>query len=129
MIARVLRAAALLHPRALAARARAHVRLPELMRQVETLTGEVQSLSSALDAVSLRERQLRAVLQADAAADDRVLRFQATLDEEALAHHIQKVVRRATLHLDPFHYCIVDHLFPRSYYNALIAAIPPVTSY
>jgi len=126
MIGPLLRAASLLHPRALAARARAHVRLPDLVTQLDALTTEVRTLSAQLDTVSLRERQLRAVLQADATGDDRVLRFQATLDEEALAAHIRKAVGRATLHRDPFPYCIVDRVFPRTYYDALVEAIPPV---
>jgi hypothetical protein len=126
MIPRLFRAAALLHPRALAARARAHVRLPDLVEQLDTLTTEVRSLSAALDTVSAHERQLRAVLQADAVADERVLRFQAVLDEEALGAHIHRAVSRAALHLDPFPHCVVDRLFPRTYYDALIEAIPPV---
>jgi hypothetical protein len=126
MISRLFRAAALLHPRALAARARAHVRLPDLVEQLDALTADVRSLSAALDTVSAHERQLRAVLQADAAADERVLRFQAMLDEAALGAHIHKAVSRAALHLDPFPHCVVDRLFPRAYYDALIDAIPPV---
>ena len=126
MIDRLRKAAALLRPRALAERARAHAHLPELVKRVEALSTEVRSLASKLETVSLRETQLRAVLQEDATGDDRVLRFQATLDEASLARHIQKVVSRATLHLDPLPYCVVDHLFPRSYYSALLEAIPPV---
>ena len=38
MIDRLRRAAALLHPRALAARARAHAHLPALVKQVEALS-------------------------------------------------------------------------------------------
>jgi hypothetical protein len=126
MIRHVLRAVTELHPRALAKRARAHVRLPALMEQLDALAADVRRLSSALEAVSLRERQLRAILQADAAADERVLRFQATLDEEALARHIQVVVSRAALHLDPFPHCVVDDLFSNVYYDALVEGIPPV---
>jgi len=126
MIPRLRRAASLLHPRALAPRARAHVRLPDLPAQIDVLTAQVQALSADLAAIGLRERQLRAVLQADATADDRVLRFQATLDEAALAAHIQKAIARATLRRDPFPHCIVDRLFPRAYYDALVEAIPRV---
>jgi len=126
---RLLKAAALLRPRALAERARFHARLVErnerLLEHVEALSGEIRALSSKLDTLGVREAQLRAVLLADATADERVLRFQTMLDEASLARHIQKTVGRATLQLDPFPYCVVDQLFPRSYYHALIDAIPP----
>lgn len=55
---RLLRAAALLRPRALADRARFHARLLErherLLQHVETLSFEVRSLASKLDTVILR---------------------------------------------------------------------------
>jgi len=127
---RLLKAAALLHPRALMERARFHARLIEhnerLLQQIEALTGEVRALASRLDTVALREQQLRAIVQSDISGDDRVLRFQAALDEDALAGHIRASIARATLHLDPFPYCVVDRLLPRTYYDALIEAIPPV---
>ncbi|MBI2186778.1 MAG: hypothetical protein HYU37_06580 [Acidobacteria bacterium] len=123
---RLRKAAALLRPQALVVSARAHARLPDLVRHIEALTNEVRALTATLETVSLHERQLRAVLQSDATGDERVLRFQSMLDEPSLAQHIEKAVSRATLHLDPFPYCVVDRLLPRSYYDALIAAIPPV---
>jgi hypothetical protein len=126
MTDRLRKAAALLRPQALVDGAKAHAYLPNLVRQVEALTEEVRALTSELAAVGLRERQLRAILREDATSDERVLRFQTMLDEETLAHHIQKVVSRAALHLDPFPYCVVDDLFPHRYYQALIDAIPPV---
>jgi hypothetical protein len=123
---RLVQAAALLHPRALAARVRAHARLPGLVGQLDALTADVQSLTARLEAVSLRERQLRAILLEDATGEDRVLRFQTQVDEDDLVRHIRKMVGRATLQLDPFPYCVVDRVFPRAYYDALIEAIPPV---
>lgn len=126
MIDRLRRGAALLHPRALAARARAHAHLPALVKQVEALSTEVRALTSTLETVSLREKQLRAVLLSDATGDERVMRFQTMLDEASLARHIRKTVGRAALRLDPFPHCVVDQLFPRGYYHALIDALPPV---
>lgn len=83
-------------------------------------------LAGRLDALGLHEQQLRAILREDAAAESRIAAFHAMLDDMALGHHAEKVFRRAQLHLDPFPYAVVDNLFPKAYYNALLAAIPPV---
>ena len=127
---RLMRAASLLRPRALAERARSRAQLLErqerLIHQVEALTSEVQLLAAKLDTTALKEQQLRAVMVSDVDAEDRVLGFHTMLGGVDLAQHIRKAVRKAELHLDPFPYCIVDGLFPRAYYHALIDGIPPV---
>ena len=110
--------------------AKFYAKLPQrhdrLLKQVETLASEVRGLTSKLDTVERHEQQLRAIMAADAAGDERVVRFQALLDEERLARHVQKSIARAVLQSDPFPYCIVDDLFPGRYYDALVEAIPPV---
>ena len=124
---RLMRAAALLRPRALAERARSRAQLLErVIEQLDALTSQVQSLTTKLDAVVLKEQQLRAVLLSDVAGDDQVLGFQSMLNGLELDHHIRKALRKAQMHLDPFPYCVVDGLFPRAYYNALVESIPPV---
>jgi hypothetical protein len=101
-------------------------RLDTLLQRLDALTSDVRSLAERVDTLGRRERQLRAVLLADATADDRILAFQTLLGGIDLEHHIKTSVQKAQLHLDPFPYCVVDRLFPKAYYNALLEAIPPV---
>ena len=102
MLSRLRRTAALFRPRALARQAELPQQHERLLQRVDALTAEVRSLASQLEAMSLNERQLRAIMRADADADEKILKFQTTLDEARLARHVQKSVARATLHVDPF---------------------------
>lgn len=127
---RLRRVVTLVRPGALAEHLRFQAHLPthfeSLMAELEAVRRHSQGLAVELAQVVQRERQLRAVLEADAIADERVSAFRATIDETALATHAHESIAKATLRLDPFPHCVVDNLLPKAYDDALIAAIPPV---
>jgi hypothetical protein len=131
-VKRFARAASLFSPRSMVERARARLQVEglegseRLNAQLMTLTAEVRALATRVETIGLHEQQLRAILRQDAVAEGRIAAFHAMLDDIALEHHARKAINRAQLHLDPFPYCVVDNLFPSAYYNALIAAIPPL---
>lgn len=120
---RFLRAAELLRPRTLSNLARSDARIRE---ELDTLSSRVRALTAALDAVTLRETQLRAILQADLDFDERASRFGAIADGDAIARHVRTSIERATLQSHPFPHCVVDNLLPKEYYDALLRALPPV---
>lgn len=118
-LVRFLRAAELLRPRAL-------VNVLRSGEQLERLSMQVASLTAALDAVTLREAQVRAILKAELDFEARSTAFHAVAADEGVARHVRKSIERATLQSDPFPHCIVDSLLPKEYYTALLKALPPV---
>ena len=120
---RLFEAVRLFRPRTLA---RLHKTDEKLQQQVDALIGEVRALKTQLDQANTRERQIRAVLKAECgSSDDEVMRFEAALKDARIEQHVSASVGSASLHLEPFPYCIVDNLLPDWYYDALIAALPP----
>ena len=131
-VKRFARAASLFSPRSIVERARARLNRQGLEShegvnaQLVALTSEIRALATRLETIDLHEQQLRAIVRENAAAEGRIAAFHAMLNDVALETHARKAISRAQLHLDPFPYCVADNLFPKAYYNALLAAIPPV---
>src|SRR5262249_12343028 len=122
-LARLFDAVQLFRPRTLARLGKAD---EKLQQQVDALFAEVRTLKTQLDQANTRERQLRAVLNAECAFDDSwVIRFEAALRDARIEQPAGDSIGKATLPLDPFPHCVVDNLLPDWYYEALIAAPPP----
>jgi len=96
----------------------------EISEQLSALAG----MREALDSLVLRESQLRAILQADAALQAKFdeLETKPILKEPRIARVAGAAVERAELRMDPFPHAVIEDLFPRSFYKALVHAIPPV---
>ena len=112
----------LLRPRTIAQLSRSsettHAELRDLTRTVEELRNRIASLT-------LREEQLRAVLDNDAALEHRYDRLDAILNRSRIAAHVAAALERATLVDNPFPHAIVDDFLPDSFYDALIMGLPP----
>ena len=89
------------------------------------LAAKLDAVNQRLDELDLRERQLRAVQQADALFDHRERDLDAILDADAIAAHVRAAIASATLTDDPFPHAIVDNLFPEAFFDALIRGLPP----
>jgi hypothetical protein len=122
-LARLFDAVELFRPRTLARLGKTD---EKLQQQVDALFAEIRTLKTELNQANVRERQLRAVLKAECGSDDsRVVHFEAALRDAGIEQHVGASIGKASLHLDPFPHCVVDHLLPDWYYDALIAALPP----
>jgi outer membrane murein-binding lipoprotein Lpp len=104
-----------------------HFKLVEdVSEKLERLSSRVQALTADVERLSVRERQLRAVLQAEAEFEEQAARVHAILaDHDAVANHVRRSIARASVHTSPFPYCVIDKLLPRDYYAALVKALPP----
>ena len=96
-----------------------------LMSRLETVTNEVRLAGESVAALLARESQLRAVLRADASLDDEMASLPAILNEERIVAHMTGAVGRAQLRRDPFPHAIIEDVFPRNFYAALLRGIPP----
>ena len=90
------------------------------------LSAEVRELTETLNAVSLRERQLRSILRADAELEWRERELDSLLQASEIAAQVNSAIAAATLRDEPFPHIIVDNLFPAAFYNALIRGLPPI---
>ena len=89
------------------------------------LADRIGAVAQRLDELALRERQLRAVQEADAKFDHRERDLDAVLDANAIASHVRAAIASATLKDDPFPYAVVDNLFPDAFFDALVRGLPP----
>jgi hypothetical protein len=92
---------------------------------IAELVGELRGVKEQLTRVSLRESQLRAILQADVEQQRYYERLDGILREKRIAKQFRAAMDAAVLVTDPFPYAIVENLFPPLFYKALIAGIPP----
>jgi hypothetical protein len=92
---------------------------------IAELVGELRGVKEQLTRVSLRESQLRAILQADVEQQRYFDRLDGILREKRIAKQFRAAMDAAVLVTDPFPYAIVENLFPPLFYKALIAGIPP----
>jgi uncharacterized coiled-coil protein SlyX len=100
--------------------------LDSLAAQLASTTRELRTMNDALAAVTLRESQVRAVLQRDAELEDETAMLPALLSRAGIAEHITAAIDGAALHLDPFPHVVVENLLPDDLYDALIMGLPPV---
>lgn len=93
--------------------------------EVRDLTQTVAELRKKVAGLTLREEQLRTVLETDALQERRFERLDAILQPSRITTHVTAALERATLHDDPFPYAIVDDFLPDPFYDALITGLPP----
>ncbi len=99
--------------------------LKTLVTRLDTLATEVRHIGETVNALVAREAQLRAVLRADASLQNADPSLAAILDETRIVSHMRAAVERAPVRLDPFPHAVVEDVFPRDFYAALLRAIPP----
>ena len=118
-----MEAARLFRPRTLALLAKEDNRLQQ---QIERLEAEVSTLSQRVKTVTMRERELRVMMEAQTGPSEQVEAFRALLSRVSIAHHTRAAIDRAPLRLHPFPHAVIDNLLPPAYYDMLIAAMPPI---
>ena len=94
--------------------------------RVEEMNARLRELGEKVDALTLRESQLRAVAMADASFEEEMQRLSAICDEPRILAHVHEAVRRSRLKADPLPYLVVSNVFPPDFYAALVRAIPPM---
>lgn len=94
--------------------------------EFQELSEQVKAVNKALDHVSRRESQLRAVLKRESELQRQLDRLTTVLENPALGDHIVRSVRRAELCTWPFPYAVIDDVLPRELYHSLIRGLPPV---
>ncbi len=120
------RAAKLSADRHQATDAKADQRAEETRGQLAGIGQDLTEIRKMLAALTLRESQLRAIAQADAALEEEYDALGGLLDHSRIGDHVRAAFARAELHLDPFPYAVIDRLFPTDFFNALVRGIPPV---
>ena len=97
-----------------------------LRQQSEAILDQLKTLSEQVSRLALRESQVRAVLQRDAELEGHHARLMEVVGKTNIGNHIERVVRRAELHLDPFPHAVIDDVLPADLYGCLLRGIPPV---
>lgn len=90
------------------------------------LEREVRSLREALSDVALRESRLRAIYRRDVDQQAVLPSLDRLLCANVIAAHVERAVDAARLDLDPFPHAVLEDLFPRPFYEAVLEGIPPV---
>lgn len=119
----IMAAARLFRPRTLALLAQEDDRLQQ---RIQRLEAEVTILNRRLTDMTLRERELRVMLDSRFGSTEQVDSFRDLLENTAIAAHTRGAISAAPLRLHPFPHAVVDNLLPPAYYDALIAAMPPI---
>jgi hypothetical protein len=96
-----------------------------LAARVDEMSVRLRELGEKVEALTLRESQLRAVAAADASFEEDVQRLPAICDEPRVLAHVREAVGRSRLKTDPLPYVVVPNVFPPDFYAALVRAIPP----
>jgi hypothetical protein len=94
------------------------------IRQEISIVGTIRK---DLDALIIRETQLRAVALADLGLEGALPALDALLSKpEPIDAHIRSAIAAAVRHDSPYPYTIVDNVLPREVFNAVIKGLPPV---
>lgn len=97
-----------------------------LAARVDEMHARLRDLGQQVEALTLREKQLRAVAAADAFFEEDLQRLPDICDRPRILAHVRDAVRAARLKTDPLPYLVVSNVFPKAFYSALVRAIPPL---
>jgi len=97
-------------------------RLDALTERLQVRTHE---LERSLADISFREASLAAIYRRDRELAMECELLPGVLDAVAVARHSIDAIERSTLHVSPFPHIVVDDVWPETFYQALVAGIPP----
>lgn len=97
-----------------------------VQQQCEAILQQLTAMRTELSELSVREKELRAVLERNTELDFRVDRLRKTLRKTTMNDRLIEAIEGAALHLEPCPYTVIDELLPTVFYEALIRGIPPV---
>jgi uncharacterized coiled-coil protein SlyX len=111
--------------------------LKRLVKQLEQRAAQTDARTSALEAtlrtlsdavaeLRVRESRLRAIYQRDIDLQPALDAVDGILDAASIRSHVERSVESAALDPDPFPHLVLEDLFPRPFYEAVLRGIPPV---
>jgi hypothetical protein len=100
--------------------------LERVLREFPEVLQQIGALNERVSRVTLREAQLRAMLERDAELETYQARLTDVIGNEGVGRHVERAIRKSELQLDPFPYAVVDNVLPSDLYSCLLRGIPPV---
>ena len=97
-----------------------------VQQQCQEILAQVKAMRDELSRLSVREGELRAVLERATEMDAHLDRLKKTLRKTTMAQRVTAAIEGAEYHREPFPYTIIDNFLPAVFYDALLAGIPPV---
>jgi len=93
--------------------------------RISDLTTQLAALQDTVRHLSIRSDQLSIATERLTADDDLAPLIAGVLDAPRVRAHVQAVMDRTPLELDPYPHMVLDDLLPPSFYKALIDTLPP----
>jgi hypothetical protein len=97
-----------------------------VQRQCEEILSRVQAMNEQLAQLTVREAELRKILEHDSECEPQLERLGRLLRKRRTPERITASIDGAHLHLEPFPYMVIDGLLPDELYAALLRGLPPV---
>lgn len=94
--------------------------------RTSALEQELRTLTDAIAELRVRESRLRAIYERDIDLQPALDTVDRVLDAASIRSHVERSIDSAALDLDPFPHLVIEDLFPRSFYEAVLRGIPPV---
>jgi hypothetical protein len=95
-------------------------------RRYRELLGRVEVMARQLSDVTIREAQLRAVLERDGELEADYPKLLSFLERTTIPGHIAGAIERADLRTQPCPYTVIETLLPPYLYKCLLRGIPPI---
>lgn len=93
--------------------------------QLTALTAQVTALGSTVRRLETRNEHLTIAMERISNDGERAQLVAGVLDSAGVRAHVQAVVDRTPLELDPYPHMVLDGLLPQTFYDALIGTMPP----
>ena len=94
--------------------------------EMAELLASVRQIKQTLTKLTLRESQLRAIMEADGALEEASAQLEAIIADDQIAQHVRAAIAATPIKTHPFPHVFVRNLFPTTFYKALIRGLPPV---
>ena len=94
--------------------------------RASALEGELRVLKDTVADLGLRESRLRAIYHHDVGVPPALDPLGSILDAVSIRSHVERSIESAALEIDPFPHLVLEDLFPRPFYDAVLRGIPPV---
>lgn len=93
--------------------------------QLTALTAQVTALEGTVRRLETRNHHLTIAMERVTNDDERTRLVADVLDTAAVRAHVQAVVDRTPLELDPYPHMVLDGLLPQTFYDVLMDTMPP----
>jgi hypothetical protein len=97
-----------------------------VQQQCQEILAQIKAMREELSQLTVREGELRAVLERATEMDAHLDRLKKTLRKTTMAQRVTSAIENAEYHREPFPYTVIDNFLPAVFYDALLTGIPPV---